>query len=136
MSSHHPYICMTTQWSGHVRSCDKLNTLYLDLQETNGRQTRLGAVLLWEVPTLKAKWLFDYVTNVTSRDKLKSFHFVKTNGRQTWMLTYRGDWASKRLSYHRLLVVVYLENDLSFWLQMWQHHFSQAKEGTSKKSAP
>ena len=30
----------------------------------------------------------------------------------------------------------YLENDFSYWLQVWQYHFSQAKEATSKISAP
>ena len=65
-----------------VRSCDKLNALYLHLQKTHGHQTRPSAALPWVVPTLKAAWHFDYVTNVWLRDSLKNLnlHFHTTYG--------------------------------------------------------
>ena len=51
--SSYPYICIIFQWGGHVRSRDKLNILYLHMHETYGHQTNQGAILLWEVLTLK-----------------------------------------------------------------------------------
>ena len=41
--SFHPWFCMTLQWGGYARSRNKLNTLYLYLEKTDGRQT--GKVL-------------------------------------------------------------------------------------------
>lgn len=43
---------MILQSPGFVKPRDKLNTIYLHLQETYGHQTRQGAGLL--APTLKA----------------------------------------------------------------------------------
>ena len=54
------------QWGVHMRSQDKLNTLYLHLQKTHGHQTGQSADLMWETPILKAAWPFNHVTNVTS----------------------------------------------------------------------
>lgn len=69
---------LTMRWS--LRSRDKLNTFYLHLQETYRQQIIQGAVFLWEAPTLIATWSFNYVTSVTSRDKLENlcFPFHKT----------------------------------------------------------
>ena len=53
LRSSHPYICMAPQWGGHVRSRSKWNTLYLDLQETYGYETRQDANLLWGITHLK-----------------------------------------------------------------------------------
>ena len=44
--SSHLYIYMTAECGGHARPRDKLNTLYLDLQEAYGNQTRQCVVLL------------------------------------------------------------------------------------------
>ena len=92
--SSNPDISITSQW-GHVRSRDKLNTLYLHLQKTHRHQTSQGADLQWwclvadlhwltvvmeaggdlqvkeptyGAPILKERWLFDHVTNVRSLD--------------------------------------------------------------------
>ena len=73
--NYHRYICKCPQWRDHVKSHDKLNTLYFHLQKIYGHQTRQGAVLLWEAPTLKAISPIDDMTNVTSRDNLKNVHF-------------------------------------------------------------
>lgn len=64
-------------------SYDKLNTLYLHLQETHGQQTKQDADLQWVAAIVKAKWPFDYVNNVRSRDDLIKklcFHYHKTYG--------------------------------------------------------
>ena len=58
---------MVPQWGGHKRSCDKLNILYLHLQNTHRHQgnpwtTKQGADLQWDPPILKVKWPFDHVT--------------------------------------------------------------------------
>ena len=47
-------ISMAPQWSGLVRSRDKLNTFYLHLQKTHGYQTREGANLPLESQACKA----------------------------------------------------------------------------------
>lgn len=53
-----------------IKSCDKLNILYLHLQKTYGQQTKQSVDLVWE--SLKA--------NMSLRDKLKKlyFYFHKT----------------------------------------------------------
>ena len=73
---------MPYQWGGHVRSCDKLNALYLHLQKTYEHQITQGADLQWQAPIVKATWPFDHVTNVRSRDNLKNlyFHYHKCYG--------------------------------------------------------
>ena len=45
-------IRMTLQLGSPVRSCDKLNTFYLHLQNTYGHQIRQGADLKLEAPIL------------------------------------------------------------------------------------
>ena len=66
---------MTPQWDNHFSPHYKLNTLYLHLLETYRHQIRQGVALLWEAPILKGTWPFDYVTNMTSPDKLKNLYF-------------------------------------------------------------
>ena len=77
---------MTPEWGGHVRSLEKLNTLYLHLQKTRGQQTSQGVDLEWEAAILKTIWPFDHVINVGSLDSFKNLylHYHKTFGQQTW----------------------------------------------------
>ena len=98
-------------WGWQVRSCNKLNTLYLHLQETHGHQTRQGVVLLWKVTTLKATWPFDYVTSVTWRNKLKKLYFLfhKIYGYKTWVLTFRREFSMQT---HKSLLT-----SCSYWNQ-------------------
>ena len=96
--SSRPYIWVNLQW----------NTLYMHLQMIRGYQTRQGANLQWEVPTIIGIWPFYHVTNVRSLDSFKNLYFhyarlmVSKSGR---VLTYgRGGLARKRLSFHHVLV--------------------------------
>ena len=56
-----------------MRSRDKLNLLWLHLQKFNGHQTRQGADLFLEAPSLKVTLLFDQATTMRSRDELKIY---------------------------------------------------------------
>ena len=84
--SSQPSICMTPQWAGLVRSCNKLSELYLHLEKTQAHQTNPGADLPWETPTLKVTWPLDYLINVKSSDNSKNvyLHFHKTYDHETW----------------------------------------------------
>ena len=53
---------MASQWDGHIRSRDKLNTLYIHLQKTHEHQTKEGDDWQWDAPILKATWPFDHMT--------------------------------------------------------------------------
>ena len=52
----------------------------IHLQETHGHQTKQGADLFWDAPTLKVTWHYDHVTNVRLRLKNLYFYFHKTYG--------------------------------------------------------
>ena len=67
--------CMFSKRGGHVKSRDKLNTLYLHLQKTHNHQIKQGTDLKWEAPIYKATWPFDHLTNLKSRDDLKNLFF-------------------------------------------------------------
>ena len=71
--SFRPYIRMTPQWDGLVRSCGKLNISYLHLKKTQGHRNRQGADLPWVAPTLSDTWPFDHVTILRSPDNLKVY---------------------------------------------------------------
>ena len=76
---------MASKCGDYVRSCGKLNTLYLHLQKTHEHQTRQGAGLQSETPILKVILPFDHVTNSSSLDNFKNlyFHYYKSCGTQT-----------------------------------------------------
>lgn len=63
-----------------MKSCDKLNILYLHLQKTYGQQTKQSVDLVWETLTFKFNWPFDHKANMSLRDKLKKLYlfFHKT----------------------------------------------------------
>ena len=90
-----------------VSSRSKSNTRYLLMQKIHGHQTRQGAELMLDPPTLKATWPFDYLINVMSRGNLKKLNLFKKN---LMLLTSTRWWvaggcsARKRLSRHGLLV--------------------------------
>lgn len=98
---------MTPQWGGLVRSPDKLNTLYLDLQKTHEHQTRQNGNLLAEILTYKdtlALWLRG------QQEITWQFKIVVSLSQDLWPLTMAGCWfrrevsARKRLSRHKILV--------------------------------
>ena len=73
---------MTPQGGGHVRSHDKLNTLYIHQQNTYKYQIKKGVDLQWEALIFNATCSYDHVTNVRSRVNLKNlyFNYLKTYG--------------------------------------------------------
>ena len=98
---------MTPQWGGLVRSPDKLNTLYLDLQKTHEHQTRQNGNLLAEILTYKdtlALWLRG------QQEITWQFKIVVSLSQDLWPLTMAGCWfrrevsARKRLSRHKFLL--------------------------------
>ena len=75
--SSHPWIRMTPEWCGYLRSGDKLNTLYLHLQITHEHQTRQGADFQWEAPILKATFFNHVTTWKVNIFTVKRFMFTK-----------------------------------------------------------
>ena len=91
------------QWGSHVRSLDKLSTLYLNLQKIPGDQTRQVADLQWEGLIFKAARLFYNKANVWKN--CISTITRRMVSKPARVLTYEGeDSASKRLSRHGLLI--------------------------------
>ena len=69
---------MPPEWGGHVRSRDKLNTLYLHLQKTHEHQIRQGADLQWEASILQnhvTHWSRDQSESIP-RDNFKNSYFL------------------------------------------------------------
>ena len=90
--SSRPYIWVNLQW----------NTLYMHLQMIRGYQTRQGANLQWEVPTIIGIWPFYHVTNVRSLDSFKNLYFhyarlmVSKSGR---VLSYGRGFSTRTLKF-------------------------------------
>ena len=103
----HPYICMTPQWSGHVRCRDKLNTLYLHGRKS--MDTKLGTLLSYRerLPPLShlTLWLCyqSEITNIlisTVKILMATKHGrVLTNGRRLYMQSLKSSSTSCFRSY-------------------------------------
>ena len=91
-------------------TCEALLQIKYYYQKTHGHQTRQGADLPWESPSLKATWLFDHVTSVRSREILNIY--ISTFTRLT--TTLAGCRLTEDCSAHERLC----RDQLMLWLEL------------------
>ena len=70
---------MAIEISGHVRSGNKLNALYLHLQKPYEHQAGQSDDLAWQSPTVKITRQYDHVTNTWSPNYSKKLYILATN---------------------------------------------------------
>ena len=95
----HSLSYMILQLHGFVRSCDKLNTLYLHLHWTNDHRTKQGDNLLWGASILNS---LNTLNMCSCEATWQIINIIAPLSQCLWSLELTGWWHTRRSSYPKI----------------------------------